>query len=69
MQNEYRCTRRALYKTEGCPGHTNLSARQGYYIRADSKEEALRTMAQDFPKDVEGFDVQAIDEDGCLYEV
>jgi hypothetical protein len=58
MEKEYRCTRNALY-THDCLGHDDITARQGYYIKADSAEEALEKMAIRFPEEVnEGFTVQ-----------
>ena len=47
MQKEYRCTRSALY-THDCLGHDDITVRQGYYIKADSEEEALQRMATGF---------------------
>lgn len=46
---EWRCTRPRLYAMPGCPGHSNPKARQGYYVQADTEEEARAEMAQDFP--------------------
>ena len=58
MQKEYRCTRNALY-THDCLGHDDIRARQGYYIKGDSEEEAWQRMATRFPEEVEaGFTVQ-----------
>ncbi len=55
---EYRCTRNALY-THDCIGHDDITARQGYYIQANSAEEAWEKMAIRFPEEVkEGFTVQ-----------
>ncbi len=55
---EYRCTRNAPY-THDCIGHDDITARQGYYIKANSAEEALEKMAARFPEEVnEGFTVQ-----------
>ena len=53
---QFRLTRPDCYEP-GCPGHKDPSARQGYYIDADSEEEALLRMKQRFPED-KGFDVQ-----------
>lgn len=58
--NEYRCTRRAPYRGD-CPGRTMLSARQGHYIRCESKERAEQIMGENFPEDLQhgyGFDIQ-----------
>lgn len=52
---EYRCTRNELYTHPSCPGHEDLTARQGYYIKALTEEQALRVMCKDFPHDTEGF--------------
>lgn len=55
---EYRCTRNAPY-THDCLGHDDTTARQGYYIKANSAEEAWEKMAIRFPNEVnEGFTVQ-----------
>lgn len=54
--NEYRCTRRKPYYPD-CVGHTNVRARQGYYIRAATLELALLVMEEKFPEDFGyGFD-------------
>ena len=56
---EYRCTRNAPYAHD-CIGHDDLAARQGYYIQANSAEEAWQKMAIRFPEEVEaGFTTQA----------
>ena len=58
MLKEYRCTRNALY-THDCLGRDDITARQGYYIKANSEEEAWQKMATRFPEEVEaGFTVQ-----------
>jgi hypothetical protein len=58
MRKEYRCTRNADYDCD-CYGRDNISARQGYYIHAHSKEEAWQMMAIRYPKETEaGFTVQ-----------
>jgi hypothetical protein len=54
---EWRCTRRSPYHP-GCAGHTDLSAREGHYIRAATAEEAKQEMRKRWPADVDGFDVQ-----------
>lgn len=55
---DYRCTRNALYQHE-CLGQNDSSARQGYYIKANSIEEAWEKMAIRFPEETEaGFTVQ-----------
>ncbi len=48
---EYRCTRNKSY-TNDCPGRDDLTARQGYYIKANSPEGAWKEMATRFPDDV-----------------
>jgi hypothetical protein len=58
MPKEYRCTRNALY-THDCLGHDDITVRQGYYIKANSEEEAWQKMATRFPEEVgAGFTVQ-----------
>lgn len=54
---EYRCTRNSVYPPTS-PGHTDLTARQGYYVRKDTREEALQVMRTLFPTDREGFTVE-----------
>lgn len=55
---EYRCTRNALY-SHNCIGRDDITARQGYYIHANSIEEAWENMATRFPKETEaGFTVE-----------
>ena len=54
---KYRCTRNAKY-LDNCHGSNDVSARQGYYIMADNKEEAWQKMAIMFPEETEiGFTV------------
>jgi thermostable 8-oxoguanine DNA glycosylase len=56
--NEYRCTRNAPYAHD-CIGHDDITARQGYYIEAETTEEALQKMTIRFPEETEaGFTVQ-----------
>ena len=77
---EYRCTRNALY-TDDCLGRDDLTARQGYYIQANTAEEAWQKMAIRFPKETEagftvnkweGFNVEIIeikrDDEGNVIE-
>ncbi len=52
--NDYRCTRNSVYPPTS-PGHTDLTAREGYYVRAATRDEALRAMRRRFPDDLEGF--------------
>ncbi len=55
---EYRCTRNALYLHD-CLGRDDITARQGYYIDAESTEEAWEKMATRFPEEAEaGFTVE-----------
>ena len=55
---EYRCTRNTCYSHD-CLGHNDLRFRQGYYILANSEEEAWEKMAIRFPSEVEaGFTVE-----------
>jgi hypothetical protein len=54
---EYRCTRNAPY-THPCDGHFELSARNGYYIRAQTAQEARAIMVERFPEETSfGFTV------------
>ena len=48
---EFRCTRTEPYDDPNCQGHTNLSAREGHYNNANSKEEALVTMKKNYPSE------------------
>jgi hypothetical protein len=59
--NEYRCTRNRIYESPGCPGHTQLEARQGHYIQADSEADALIAMWESFPDDVEWAKARGMD--------
>jgi hypothetical protein len=54
--HEYRCTRNSKY-TSGV-GQIDLTARQGYYVRAASTNEAFAKMRLAFPEDTEGFTVE-----------
>jgi hypothetical protein len=55
---EYRCTRNASYTCD-CYGRDDITARQGYYIHAESEEEAWQKMAIRYPEEtVAGFTVQ-----------
>lgn len=55
---EYRCTRNASYSHD-CIGRDDVTARQGYYINANSAEEAWEKMAVRFPEETEaGFTTQ-----------
>jgi hypothetical protein len=56
---KFRCTRNEPYLGQ-CPGRTDLQARQGRYLVADSKPQALAKMAADFPQDVAGFTADEI---------
>lgn len=56
---EYRLTRNAGYTNPNCPGHYDLTCRQGYYMIANSLEEALAEMRDRFPDDTDGFTVEA----------
>lgn len=54
---KYRCTRNAKY-LHNCPGRNDVLARQGYYIMANSDEEAWQKMAIVFPEETKiGFTV------------
>ena len=55
---EYRCTRNASYTCD-CYGRDDISARQGYYIHAESEEEAWQQMAIRYPEETAaGFTIQ-----------
>lgn len=55
---EYRYTRNASYTCD-CTGRDDITARQGYYIHAESEEEAWQIMATRYPKETAaGFTVQ-----------
>jgi hypothetical protein len=55
---KYRCTRNADYDCD-CYGGDDLTARQGYYIHAESEEEAWQQMAIRYPEEtIAGFSVQ-----------
>jgi hypothetical protein len=56
--NEYRLTRNEPYLNPNCFGHTDLEARSGYYIKAESEEDAIAQMTQMFPRDSAGFTVE-----------
>lgn len=54
---EFRCTRNALYQHK-CLGQYDLRERQGYYIQAQTSEEAWEKMASRFPQETDvGFSV------------
>lgn len=55
---QYRCTRNASYSHK-CLGHSDIQARQGYYIAANNEEEAWQKMAMKFPDEIKsGFTVE-----------
>jgi hypothetical protein len=53
--NEYRCTRNQPYLDPRCFGHTDLETRQGYYIKAESEQDAIAQMTELYPDDNAGF--------------
>jgi hypothetical protein len=55
---QYRITRPGMYEGHGVPGVTRVSARQGYYVWANSPEEAVRKISQQFRNEISGFDIQ-----------
>ena len=59
---EFRCTRRAPYRNPNCPGHKDVTARQGYYIEAHSALLAGVEMRVSFPHDIDGFDIEDVTE-------
>lgn len=50
QEQQFRCTRQAPYGP-GCPGFTDKTARQGYYITAKNEDEALTKMKEKFPNE------------------
>ena len=50
---EYRLN--SSYSNQNRKGHNDLTARHGYYLRANSPEEALAQMCSSFPDDMDGF--------------
>lgn len=48
---KYRCTRAVPYTNPACAGHKDLSARQGYYVTADTDVDARAAMDREFPGD------------------
>jgi hypothetical protein len=48
---EFRLTRIEIYSDPNCPGHNDVSARQGHYIPAESEEEARAQMIEWFPNE------------------
>ncbi len=56
--NEYRCTRNAPYTSPRCYGHTDLSEREGHYIKAESEQDAIAQMSKLYPRDEDGFIAQ-----------
>lgn len=46
----YRATRPQIYGGQ-TPGHTEVAARQGHYIHAESLADAFRIMDKRFPND------------------
>lgn len=55
---EYRCTRNAPY-SQPCDGRSDLSARNGYYIRAETARDALQIMTARFREEASfGFTVE-----------
>lgn len=47
---EFRRTLPGLYP-KGSPGYSDPSARQGHYIKAEDKDEALDKMLKRFPEE------------------
>lgn len=52
----WRVTRPNLYKAPGCPGHTDKSARQGYYVDARDAEHAKEVARQKYGPNAKGLD-------------
>ena len=55
IKRMWRCTRNAPYSSPNCPGNRLTSARQGHYVSAATKQEALDYMRCQFPHDTDGF--------------
>ncbi|MEG5049819.1 MULTISPECIES: hypothetical protein [unclassified Microcoleus] len=54
---EYRCTRNAPY-SHPCDGRSDRGARNGYYIRAETAQDAMQRMVERFPEETSfGFTV------------
>ena len=53
---EWRCTRPNLYPP-GTLGHLDQSNREGYYVRAATRDDAIARMRETFPADP-AFDVE-----------
>ena len=51
-----------------CIGQNDLSARQGYYVTADTEGEALAIMRRNFPNDTHGFTVKLWKTDVPVFE-
>lgn len=61
-KNEYRCTRNRNFDMPGCVGATDITARQGHYVFAESPLAAALEMLADFPGDMlHGFVIQSKD--------
>ncbi len=59
LKKQFRCTRNTPYVSEDeLLGKSDLSARQGYYVWADSEEDAIAQMSERFPSDNKGFTVK-----------
>lgn len=56
--HEFRCTRNKPFQNPKCFGHTDLEARQGYYLKAANEQDALAQMAILYPTDDAGFTAQ-----------
>lgn len=56
--NHYRLTRPDVYVNPDCPGHSDKSARQGYYVDAETPEQAVEIVRTRLGKPNERFDVQ-----------
>lgn len=52
--NLYRCTRGTPYQAD-CPGRTDVTSRQGYYISAPNADSALLKMRIMFMEDQHDF--------------
>lgn len=57
--NEYRITRPEFYANPRCPGHKDVTARQGHYVNAETAEQAERKYREQ-NKTYERLDVELV---------
>ncbi|KPK66801.1 MAG: hypothetical protein AMS21_01210 [Gemmatimonas sp. SG8_38_2] len=51
---EWRCTRDDCYTNHGASGHYDERSRQGHYVTATTRKEAIERMRELFPDDTDG---------------